>query len=84
MGLSPMLGATFVKSRMSANQPMQLDTGNVTSPTVTTCHRVYSVHSTAGLREFATKDRAKATQRIKIITHAESDADKLMPKDASI
>jgi hypothetical protein len=44
---------------------------------------VYSVYSAAGLKEFVTRDRAMATHRIKIITHAESDSDKLMPKDVS-
>jgi hypothetical protein len=34
MGLSPMLGATFVRSRMPANLPMRPDTGNIASPTL--------------------------------------------------
>ena len=62
---------------------MQLDTGNVTSSTAASSQRLYVVHCAAGLTEFVTKDRAMATHRIKIITHAESDSDKLMPKDVS-
>src|SRR5205823_11262018 len=33
MGLSPMLGATLLRSRMPVNQPMRPDTDNVGSPT---------------------------------------------------
>ena len=75
MVLSPMLGATFVKFRMSANQPMQLDTGNVTSPTTASSQRPYSGYCEAGWTELSTKTSAMSTQRIKIISNAESDTE---------
>jgi ribosomal protein L22 len=49
---------------------MQLDTGNVTSPTAASSQRLYVVHCAAGLTQSAKKVSAMATQRIKIITHA--------------
>jgi len=52
-GLNQMLGAIFVKSRILANQPMQLDTGKAASMTATSRVSPYSVHCLAAGTEFA-------------------------------
>jgi len=52
-GPNQMLGAIFVKSRILANQPMQLDTGKVASVTATSRVSPYNVHCSAAGTEFA-------------------------------
>ena len=54
---------------------MRRDTGNVTNPTTASSQRPYSGYCVAGWTELSTNTSAKATQRIKIISHAEVDAE---------